>query len=62
MTQENKEDLIMMLNFKLDSLDKKLSREMEDLIIDNNLTTNEYQDATIKEKESLRIQLKELEG
>ena len=60
--QIKKEFEIHEIELKLIICDSKLPRHVEDLISIGSLPTNEYIDATIKEKESLRIQLKELEG
>ena len=48
------------IEFNLLQLDKKIPRSIEDLISLGSLTTNDYIDEVIKEKEVLRLQLKEL--
>ena len=45
---------------ELKQLDLKVPRSVEDLISIGSLTTNDYIDEVIKEKEVLRLQLKEL--
>lgn len=51
---------IARIKLELSQLDLKVSREMEDLISDNDLTVNDYQKITLARKKELRRELRGL--